>query len=73
MQTFDLVSNVGGILGLFVGISFVNLFEISEILLEIALPFYKRFNNPNGLNIETNESATTTATTNVNKKRQIIH
>ena len=65
MQTFDLVSNVGGILGLFVGISFVNLFEISEILLEIALVFYKRFNNPNGLNIETNESATTTTTTTI--------
>ena len=31
MRQFDLVSNVGGIFGLFIGISFVTLFEIFEI------------------------------------------
>ena len=39
MQLFDLISNIGGILGLFVGLSFVNLFEIGEILFEICFIF----------------------------------
>jgi len=43
MELFDIISSVGGILGLFIGISFVNLFEISEILIEIALIFINRF------------------------------
>jgi hypothetical protein len=31
---FDFLSNIGGILGLFVGVSFVTLFEISELIIE---------------------------------------
>ncbi len=36
-QLFDLVSNIGGIFGLFIGLSFVSLFEISEIFIEILI------------------------------------
>lgn len=36
-QLFDLVSNIGGTLGLFIGISFLSFFEIIEILIEIVL------------------------------------
>ena len=36
MSMYDLISNVGGTLGLFAGVSFVSLFEITEILLEIG-------------------------------------
>ena len=40
METFDLVSNLGGILGLFIGISFLSFVEFIEILIEI---FYIQF------------------------------
>jgi hypothetical protein len=33
-QLIDLVSNIGGTFGLFIGISFVSLFEITEILVQ---------------------------------------
>jgi len=36
-QLFDLVSNIGGIFGLFIGLSFVSLFEIGEIFIEILI------------------------------------
>ena len=42
MRQFDLVSNVGGIFGLFIGISFVTLFEIFEILFEILCITFKK-------------------------------
>ena len=38
----QLVSNIGGYLGLFVGMSFMSIFEISEILFEIAFTFANR-------------------------------
>jgi hypothetical protein len=34
-EIFDLISKIGGILGLFMGISFMSLIEILEILFEI--------------------------------------
>lgn len=37
VKEFDLVSNMGGILRLFIGFSFVTLFEISEFMVEILL------------------------------------
>jgi len=40
MEAFDLVSNLGGILGLFIGISFLSFVELIEILIEI---FYIQF------------------------------
>lgn len=40
MQEFDLISNIGGIFGLFIGLSFVTLFEIAEILLQILFTFF---------------------------------
>jgi len=42
MLSFDLISNIGGTLGLFVGISFLSLFELTEILLEIFFSLFKR-------------------------------
>ena len=46
MQPFDLVSSVGGTLSLFIGLSFVSLFEFSELLIEIAFIFYNKLKNP---------------------------
>jgi hypothetical protein len=43
MLFFDVLSNVGGTLGLFVGLSFVSLFEIIEILLELIFTLLSRF------------------------------
>ncbi len=37
MQTFDLVSNVGGILGLFIGVSFLTFVELIEIIFKMIL------------------------------------
>ncbi len=37
MLPFDVISNVGGTLGLFVGLSFVSLFEITEMVIEVIL------------------------------------
>jgi len=39
-EPFDFISSIGGILGLFIGCSFVTLFEISELLFEICFIFY---------------------------------
>lgn len=35
MKVFDLISNIGGIFGLFISLSFVTLFEINELLFKI--------------------------------------
>jgi hypothetical protein len=35
-EIFDLISNVGGIFGLFIGVSFVSLFEIGELIIEFS-------------------------------------
>jgi len=35
-EIFDFISNIGGILGLFIGSSFVTLFELGELLIEIS-------------------------------------
>jgi len=45
---FDLLSNVGGILGLFIGVSFVTLFEICELFIEMLLMLHgnKKTNQP---------------------------
>ena len=42
--SFDLVSGLGGSLSLFIGISFVSLFEISEVLIGIVFIVMKRNN-----------------------------
>ena len=42
-ETFDFISSVGGILGLFIGISFVSLFEIGEVFIEIDFILFNRF------------------------------
>ena len=36
MKLEDLISNVGGYLGLFVGLSFVSLFEVAELIVELV-------------------------------------
>jgi hypothetical protein len=40
MQTFDLVSSVGGILGLFISVSFLTFVELIEILFKIIFYFF---------------------------------
>ena len=39
---FDLISSIGGICGLFIGVSFVSLFEIGEILIEAFHIVYEK-------------------------------
>ncbi len=39
---FDLATNIGGIFGLFIGVSFVSLFEIGELLLEVIFLILER-------------------------------
>ena len=60
MSPFDLVSSVGGTLGLFVGLSFFTLVEMVEILLEVTSEkvnsFYK--NKKNGKNVTPNDILT---------------
>ncbi len=41
-KPFDLISNIGGIFGLFIGVSFVSLFEISELIIEGIFIFFER-------------------------------
>ena len=38
---FDIVSNIGGILGLFIGISFLSFAELLELLMEILFILFK--------------------------------
>ena len=39
MNTFDLISNLGGLLGLFIGMSFMTIIELIEILFELINHF----------------------------------
>jgi len=41
MSGYSLLNEIGGALGLFVGITFLSLFEFLEFLFEIAMVFYK--------------------------------
>ncbi len=47
MQLFDLVSNIGGLLGLFLGTSFLTLAEVIEAALEISQILLTNFVNKN--------------------------
>jgi hypothetical protein len=40
-EIFDLISNVGGILGLFLGISFISFLEIFEVFAEFIYVYFK--------------------------------
>lgn len=40
-EFFSLISNIGGLLGLFIGTSFMSFVEIIEILFEIIFIFYE--------------------------------
>ena len=39
---FDLVAEIGGILGLFIGLSFVSFFEIAELFIEVLFIFFQK-------------------------------
>jgi hypothetical protein len=39
---FNFISNIGGILGVFLGISFLSFIEIFEIIFEIIFIFFKK-------------------------------
>lgn len=48
MQIFDLISNIGGLFSLFIGISFVTIFEIFELIsIFFILLFKKQINGTN--------------------------
>jgi hypothetical protein len=47
MHVFDIISNIGGTLGLFVGMSFVTLFEATEIFIESVYLRLNRIFNKN--------------------------
>ena len=51
MQPFDLVSSVGGTLSLFIGISFLTLVEIIEILFEISIIFINKMKNKRNVSL----------------------
>ena len=51
-KTFDLVSNFGGTLGLFVGISFISFVEIFEIVWEILYYFFQNNKVTNVTNVK---------------------
>ena len=42
MKEFDLVSSIGGIFGLFIGVSFVSLFEVGAMLAEILFVIFQK-------------------------------
>jgi len=42
LQFIDLISNIGGSLGLFVGISFISFLELFEILIEIIFIYFEK-------------------------------
>ena len=42
IKIVDLVANLGGILGLFIGISFLSFVEILEIILEIFIILFEK-------------------------------
>ena len=44
MEMFDLVSNIGGILGLFIGVSFLSFIEIFELIFEVLFILAERKN-----------------------------
>ena len=44
-KELDLISSIGGIFGLFIGVSFVTLFEIAELFIEFLFIFFERKNN----------------------------
>ncbi len=41
IELFGLISNLGGILGLFIGFSFISLLEIIEILAELIYVYFE--------------------------------
>ena len=44
-KTFDLISNVGGLLGLFLGLGFIHIGELSEIVWEMFYHIYYKFHS----------------------------
>ena len=46
-KLFDIISNIGGLLGVFIGISFLSFAELFEIIFEIALILFERKSNQN--------------------------
>lgn len=47
ISAIELASNLGGLLGLFVGLSFASLFEIGELLIEALFIYFQRKITPN--------------------------
>jgi len=54
-KIFDLISTIGGILGIFIGLTFVSIFELGEILIEIVYSIFSIRERNNKIFIETIE------------------
>lgn len=52
-EYFDLISSIGGIIGIFMGISFLSFFELVEFVLEILIMFFSLNNKVNNRKKET--------------------
>jgi len=58
-EEFDLISNIGGILGLFIGCSFASFFEIFEIVIEVIFILFQKNQKPKVENIQENDIQST--------------
>ncbi len=56
-EVFDLISNIGGALSLFIGCSFVSFFEIGEILIEIFISLFEKKKKVNDNHTEKNNAS----------------
>jgi hypothetical protein len=45
VEFFDLIANIGGTLGLFIGISLLSFVELVELVLELAFVDHKKIDN----------------------------
>ncbi len=48
MDEWDLISNIGGNLGLFIGFTFLNFVELIELIIEIIIISVKKKKSSNG-------------------------
>jgi len=53
-QLFDLISNIGGLLGVFLGISFLSFAELIEIILEVVIILFEK--NQSRVNVQPKET-----------------
>jgi hypothetical protein len=56
-KTFDLISQIGGTLGLFLGLSFLSLFEFLELLVQsLIVVFHEKYLRQNRIDSDNNKT-----------------